>query len=53
MNNIRNKYKEIIKKVPVSLFIKKLIIPYYEDECNNILTIGFFDIDIDNQYELN
>ena len=50
MNNIRNKYKEIINKMPVYLFIKKLIIPYYEDECKNGITIGSSDIDIDNLY---
>jgi len=50
MNNIRNKYKEIINKMPESLFVKKLIIPDYEDECNNVITISSSDIDIDKQY---
>ena len=50
MNNIRNKYKEIINKMPESLFVKKLIIPDHEDECNNVITLSSSDIDIDKQY---
>lgn len=50
MNNIRNKYKEIISKMPESLFVKKLIIPDHEDECSNVITLSSSDIDIDKQY---
>jgi len=50
MNNIRNKYKDIINKMPESLFVKKLIIPGYEDECNNVITLSSSDVDVDKQY---
>ncbi|MBN4080079.1 hypothetical protein JYT31_00280 [Beggiatoa alba] len=50
MNNIRNKYKDIINKMPESLFVKKLMIPDYEDECNNVITLSSSDIDLDKQY---
>jgi hypothetical protein len=50
MNNLRNKYKNIINKMPKSLFVKKLMIPGYEDECNNVITLSSSDIDLDKQY---
>jgi hypothetical protein len=50
MNNITNKYKYLINKAPESLFLKQLIIPGYKNECNNVITFSFSDIDLDKQY---
>jgi len=36
--------------MPITLLVKKLVIPDYEDECDNVITLSSTNIEIDEQY---